>query len=88
MNGQLKKRDIEQRLARELHQAREAYRLAMNRRQDLAMPDASKNILGPDSDLQLAQAIAECDRARQAFESSLQRWKRFVLAGEDPDQSS
>jgi hypothetical protein len=87
LDDKLKKRELERRLAVELHRAKEAYRLAVQRRYDLATLGAYQSTPAPDSNLQITQAIAECERTRKAFELALDRWKRFVIEGEDPDES-
>jgi hypothetical protein len=77
------KREIERRLARELEEALEAYRVARIRYQDV-MDSLPSGIPGPDSGLRIQQSTAALDHARAAHQMALSRWTEFVGKGTIP----
>jgi hypothetical protein len=77
------KREIEQRLARELEYALEAYRVAGVRYQDV-MDSLPSGIPAPDSNLRIRQASAALDNTRAAHRKALTRWTEFVAKGTIP----
>jgi hypothetical protein len=80
------KREVEQRLARELEEALEAYRMARVRHKNV-MDSVPSSIPAPDSHLRIHQAAESLNYARAAHQKALRRWTEFVAKGTIPDDA-
>jgi hypothetical protein len=76
------KREVEQRLARELHGEWEALRRANAHFRDAVL---SVDNVPPDSNVMVAQAYRQSVRAHAAWKVAFDRWKGFVCDGTIPD---
>jgi hypothetical protein len=76
-----KRREIEVRLARELHQAEAAYRAAKNRLWDIIDGLSSGGTPAGDSNLELIIARRDCKRAHAVQQEAVARWVAFMKLG-------
>jgi hypothetical protein len=82
-NDRWRMRLIEQILAAELHSANDAYLRANQKLSGLT--NRIGEVPAPDSNLQLQQAYAECDRTYTGWRRALDRWTQFVGKGIVPE---